>query len=67
MHDFETIDTPTLELLKNLFNLPVLKDMRLVGGTSLALQNGHQKSIDLGLYGYLKADELTVSEALKSL
>jgi len=64
---YETIDTPTLELLKSLLNLPVLKEMRLVGGTSLALQIGHRKSIDLDLFGHLEADDLTVSGALKSL
>lgn len=41
---------------------PLLKDMRLVGGTSLALQYGHRKSIDLDLFGSTTEDidELTV-------
>jgi len=30
---YETIDAPTLELLKNLLNLPDFSDLRLAGGT----------------------------------
>ncbi len=35
---FETIDPPTLELLKALQTQPAFSKLRLVGGTSLALQ-----------------------------
>lgn len=61
MLHYETIDPPTLELLKSLQAFPEFKDLRLVGGTSLALQIGHRKSIDLDLFGKmnLDADELT--------
>ncbi len=31
--------------------IPELKDFRLVGGTALALQFGHRKSIDIDLFG----------------
>jgi Nucleotidyl transferase AbiEii toxin, Type IV TA system len=44
--------------------MEVFKNMRLAGGTSLALQIGHRKSIDLDLFGTLQADETTFSEAL---
>ena len=44
--------------------MAVFKNLRLVGGTSLALQIGHRKSIDLDLFGTLQADESTFSEAL---
>lgn len=40
--------------------------MRLAGGTSLALQIGHRKSIDLDLFGRLEADEYEVSALMKS-
>jgi hypothetical protein len=42
-----TVESTTLELLKRLQQLPVLSNTRLVGGTALALQLGHRKSIDL--------------------
>jgi len=40
---------------------PLLKDMRLVGGTSLALQYGHRRSVDLDFFGSTTEDidELT--------
>lgn len=47
----ETVLKSTLDLLKELQSIPDLADMRLVGGTSLALQLGHRASIDLDLFG----------------
>lgn len=46
----ETIEPGTLELLKSLQSEPELEKFNLVGGTSLALQTGHRKSIDLDLF-----------------
>lgn len=43
----ETIEPRTLDLLKVLMQEPAFADMRLVGGTALALQYGHRQSIDL--------------------
>ena len=51
MLHYETIDSSTLELLKELQSIPILKESRLVGGTALALQIGHRKSIDLDIFG----------------
>jgi len=51
MLHYETIDAPTLDLLKNLMLMAELKNHLLVGGTSLALQIGHRKSIDIDLFG----------------
>jgi Nucleotidyl transferase AbiEii toxin, Type IV TA system len=45
-----TVEPRTLELLKQLMLLPVLDSFFLVGGTALALQLGHRKSIDLDLF-----------------
>jgi len=64
---YETIDAETLELLKNLLEIPEFEGLRLAGGTSLALQMGHRKSNDLDLFGNLEADELSISEVLNSL
>ena len=55
---YESIDPPTLEVLKSLLQIPEFNGLRLVGGTSLALQIGHRKSVDIDLFGSLEADEL---------
>ncbi len=53
MLHFEAVDPDTLELLKQLQSDPALVGLRLVGGTSLAMQLGHRKSVDLDLFGSL--------------
>ena len=45
-----TIEPDTLGLLKHLMLRPYLNKFFLVGGTALALQMGHRKSIDLDLF-----------------
>jgi hypothetical protein len=40
-----------LALLKRIQDLPILAETRLVGGTALALQLGHRRSIDLDFFG----------------
>lgn len=64
---YETIDPSTLELLKNLLAFREFSELRLAGGTSLALQIGHRKSIDLDLFGKLEADEFSISRCLNNL
>ena len=61
MLSFQTVLPDTLELLRKLMQQPLLKDMRLVGGTSLALQYGHRRSVDLDFFGSTTEDidELT--------
>ncbi len=61
MLHYETISPDTLELLRKIQSLESFKEIRLVGGTALALQIGHRKSIDLDLFGdiYAPLDELT--------
>lgn len=51
MLSLQTVLPDTLELLKTLMNQPLLYEMRLVGGTSLALQYGHRRSVDLDFFG----------------
>ena len=46
----ETVESRTLELLKQLQAEPLLSGFNLVGGTALALRLGHRKSIDLDLF-----------------
>lgn len=53
----ETVEPGTFALLKQLQSLPFLDGVRLVGGTALALQLGHRKSVDLDLFGFWKPAE----------
>lgn len=62
-----TINPDTLELLKALQQLPVLCQTRLVGGTALALQIGHRKSIDLYLFGKLTVGTFELTTQLSLL
>jgi len=50
MLQYQTIAKPTLELLKELMDMPSLADFVLVGGTNIALRLGHRVSIDLDLF-----------------
>jgi len=63
---YETIDSPTLELLRKLLAIPSFANLRLVGGTSLALQYGHRKSIDIDLFGTIDLDGDTLSSILSA-
>lgn len=64
MLHYETIEPATLELLKKLQDLPVLGNARLVGGTALALQIGHRKSIDIDLFGTLQTERTDLVQDL---
>ena len=61
MLSLQTVLPDTLELLKSLMRLPILGQTRLVGGTALALQYGHRRSVDLDFFGDVidDNDELT--------
>ena len=64
---YKTIDPETLELLKRIQGIPEFSNLRLVGGTSLALQIGHRKSVDLDLFGKIKHDEFTIADILNKI
>jgi hypothetical protein len=49
-----TVNESTLSLLKKLQAIPFFGEMRLVGGTALALQLGHRNSVDLDFFGNMK-------------
>lgn len=57
----ETVSPETLDLLRRLQSLEEFRETRLVGGTALALQIGHRKSIDLDFFGEMTSslEELT--------
>ena len=64
---YKTIDSKILELLKNILKVEIFNNLRLVGGTSLALQIGHRNSVDLDFFGKLEADEYAISNALNQI
>ena len=68
MLHFKTIEPKTLDILKRLQMLPLFKNTRLVGGTALALQLGHRKSIDIDLFGSIEdlPDTVRNKSAIKS-
>lgn len=65
MLSLQTVYPNTLELLRRLMQLPILSGMRLVGGTSLALQYGHRRSVDLDLFGTTTSDVDELTETLR--
>ena len=67
MLHYETIEPTTLGLLKQLQDIPLLSKTRLVGGTSLALQIGHRKSIDIDLFGKIECEQYELVDALSDL
>ena len=64
MLSHKTIEPGTLELLKSLKLEPQFSQLRLVGGTSLALQYGHRVSIDLDFFGKMQTDDDTIKSIL---
>ena len=60
----ETIETETLDLLKKIQSNEVFSEARLVGGTALALQIGHRKSVDLDFFGPMKIAEIDLPQEL---
>ncbi len=62
----ETVDENTLDLLKSIQSNRHFSETRLVGGTALALQIGHRKSIDLDIFGTLSLDPVELTQELQS-
>jgi hypothetical protein len=67
MLSIQAITPNTLELLKTLSARPELNELRLVGGTSLALQYGHRQSVDLDFFGHLNTDQDKLIAILKDI
>lgn len=63
----ETIERTTLDLLKKLQSLSIFANSRLVGGTALALQLGHRKSIDLDIFGSIEASPEEILQVCKEV
>jgi len=60
MLHFETIDRDTLGLLRQILSNESFAGTRLAGGTALALQIGHRKSIHLDFFGRIAITPLEV-------
>ncbi|WMN11297.1 nucleotidyl transferase AbiEii/AbiGii toxin family protein [Marivirga salinae] len=60
----ESITNETLDLLKSLTSENLLTDFFLVGGTALALQIGHRKSIDLDFFSSTAFDSNQIQNLL---
>lgn len=67
MLSYRTVEPHTLELLKQLSLMPFLAEMRLVGGTALALQYGHRKSVDLDFFGTMDCELEEMLSQLESI
>ena len=67
MLQYTAVDSAALELLKNLMNEPVFYGLRLAGGTALALQIGHRRSVDLDLFGSMADDIYTITQKLNEM
>lgn len=65
MLEKRTVKKSTFELLKRLMNDEKFSDFFLVGGTSLALQLSHRKSIDLYLFTKSDIDVVSLNNHLK--
>ena len=65
MLSIQTVQPDTLELLKAISAQPEVKELRLVGGTALALQYGHRQSVDLDFFGKLPEDKDELIEVVR--
>ena len=62
----ETVEAGTLALIRKLSSDPILANFVLVGGTALALQLGHRKSIDIDLFSRKPFAGPTIDEHLRN-
>lgn len=67
MLSYKTIEPHTLELLTDIMKEPMFAEMRLVGGTALALQYGHRQSVDLDVFGKMPEDAEIMEDVLSSI
>ncbi len=63
----QTVNKELLDLLNKLMASEIFKDFNLVGGTALALINGHRVSIDIDLFGDSEINELEFEDVIKNL
>lgn len=61
----ETVNSSILELLISLQEEPILQGFYLAGETSLAIQMGHRKSIDIALFAQISFNNQALLEYLE--
>jgi predicted nucleotidyltransferase component of viral defense system len=66
MLHLNTIDETTLQILKKLSSADYMNGFALAGGTSLALQIGHRKSIDIDMFAFSDQDMKELDLALQN-
>lgn len=57
---YETVSPVLLDILKKIMTAEMFQDFRLVGGTALALQRGHRRSVDIDLFTDLGYGDMPV-------
>ena len=57
-----SVSPSILVLLKKLMEIEEFKELRLVGGTALALRLGHRKSVDIDLFGAVNFENIPVDK-----
>lgn len=62
-----TVSAPLLDLTRQLCALPALEHFHLAGGTAIALQIGHRKSIDIDFFTPHSFDATSLRATLESL
>jgi predicted nucleotidyltransferase component of viral defense system len=67
MLQYSTVEPRTLDILRQLIQIPELKNFYLVGGTALALYYGHRKSIDLDLFSTVDFQNDEILPALEKI
>lgn len=67
MLSYKTVEPHTLELIKELMGNNLFNQLRLVGGTALALQYGHRSSVDIDFFGKINADNETIRRQLSKI
>jgi predicted nucleotidyltransferase component of viral defense system len=65
MLQIETVEPHTFSVLKQLMEMPELKDFSLVGGTALSLLYGHRMSVDLDLFSNKLFENEVIVDALE--
>lgn len=65
MLHLETVEPRTFSVLKQLMEIPELKDFSLVGGTALSLCYGHRKSVDLDFFSIKAFENSVIVDAIK--
>ena len=64
---YKSVSPKILGLLKKIRANNIFNNLRLVGGTALALQIGHRKSVDIDLFGEINLADDEIKEHLNKI